>query len=135
MTRRCDGGVRRSNHGRRDAAPVHVGIGVVVTMHVIVFRATLIDESVLGEHESIVAEMRRLATELGGCLAWRDSLDGLTYWGYVLFESDESLLAWKHDPRHADLRLRGERQVYAEFATHVFAEVRHGSWRSDPAAG
>lgn len=103
-------------------------------MQIVVFRATLIDDTVIDTHEAIADEMRGLATGMDGCLSWRDSIDGLTYWGYVLFRSDEAALAWKHHPRHAEIRRRGEHDAYSEFATHVFAEVRHASWRAEPAA-
>lgn len=104
-------------------------------MQIVVFRATLIDESVIDAHEAIVHEMRSLAAGGDGCLGWRDSLDGLTFWGYVLFRSDDAVIAWKNHSRHAELRRRGEQDVYSEFATHVFAEVRHASWRPDRATG
>ena len=106
-----------------------------MTMQIVVFRATLIDDTVMGRHEAIAGEMRALATGVDGCLGWRDSMDGPTFWGYVLFRSDEAVLAWKNHPRHAELRQLGERGVYCKFATHVFADVRHASWRADPAEG
>ena len=105
-----------------------------MTLQIIVFRATLCDATVLGTHAEMVREMRDLAEEIEGFVEWRDSIDGLTYWGYVLFESEEGAMAWKQDPRHVQIHQKGERAVYSEFATHVFASVRNASWRRDPNA-
>lgn len=104
-------------------------------MHVVVFRATLTDESLLGTHAEMVREMRELAEGLGDFVEWRDSMDGLVYWGYVMFESEVATSQWKNDPRHAEIHQRGEQAVYSDFATQVFASVRAASWRRDPASG
>lgn len=105
-----------------------------MTLQIVVFRATLCDATVLETHAEMVREMRDLAEEIDGFVEWRDSIDGLTYWGYVLFESEAAAMAWKQDPRHVQIHQKGERAVYSEFATHVFASVRNASWRRDPSA-
>lgn len=105
-----------------------------MSLHIVVFRATLVDDEVRAMHESMVADMRSLARDGDGYVEWRDSMDGLTYWGYVLFDSAEAAMAWKQDPRHVEIHQRGEREVYSEFATHVFVSERNSSWRRDPNA-
>ena len=105
-----------------------------MTLQIVVFRATLTDGTVLETHAGIVGDMRDLAKGLDGYVEWPDSIAGLTYWGYVLFESEEAARAWKDHPRHAELRRHGERAAYSESATHVFASVRNASWRRDPNA-
>lgn len=102
-----------------------------MTLQIVVFRATLIDQGVRDTHEAMARDMRDLARELEGFVEWRDSMDGLTFWGYVLFEDEATALAWKEHPRHVEIHQQGERQVYSEFATHAFASVRNSSWRRD----
>lgn len=105
-----------------------------MSLQIVVFRATLADDSVRDTHTGMVRDMRELARGIDGYVEWRDSMDGLTFWGYVLFETEEAALAWKQHPRHVEIHRRGEQAVYTEFATHVFASVRNASWRRDPAA-
>jgi heme-degrading monooxygenase HmoA len=104
-----------------------------MTLQAVVFRATLTDPSARATHDRMVVEMRDLARGIDGFVEWRDAMDDLTYWGYVIFESEEAALAWKGDPRHKAIHEHGE-LVYTEFATHAFASVRNASWRRDPNA-
>lgn len=101
-------------------------------MHAVVFRATLRDHSLRPTHDLMVDEMRELAESIDDFVEWRDALDGLAYWGYVMFESAASTLAWKAHPRHAEIHGRAERAVYSEFAVRVFEEVRGSSWEREP---
>ncbi len=81
----------------------------------------------------MVRRMRELAEQIDGFVEWRDSSDGLTYWGFVVFASPEAALSWKGNPTHGQIHRDGEESVYSAFSTQVFELVREASWRRDDA--
>lgn len=101
-----------------------------MTPQVVVFRATLADESALPAHERMATAMRQSAAAVDGFVEWRDALDGLIYWGHAIFESEEAARAWPGDPRHGGNHDHAE-LGYTEFSTHAYASVRGVSWRPD----
>lgn len=100
---------------------------LLVSRQIVVFRAAIIDASAIVTHERLVDEMRELARQIDGFVEWRDAMDGLTYWGHVMFETERAALAWNGDPRHEAIHDHSK-LVYTEFSTHAFASVRDASW-------
>ena len=99
-----------------------------MSQQIVVFRAVIADASAIATHQRMVDAMRDLARQIDGFVEWRDAMDGLTYWGHVMFESESAALAWNGDPRHEAIHDHGD-LVYTEFSTHAFASVRKASWR------
>ena len=103
-------------------------------LQLVSFRATVRDESLRPVHEQMVAGMRDLAEAIDGFVEWRAATDGRTYWGFVVFDSDEAAQSWKLHPDHGRIHREGEESVYSEFRTQVFELVREASWqRADDA--
>ena len=95
------------------------------------FSVTLRDPSHAGDHVEMVRSMRQLAEQIDGFVQWRDSSDGLTYWGFVVFDSDRAAQEWKGIPTHGSIHQQGEDSVYDEFLTEVFELVRENHWYRD----
>ncbi|MGD9999904.1 MAG: hypothetical protein AB7U39_23550 [Ilumatobacteraceae bacterium] len=104
-----------------------------MALQLVSFRATLNDPSFGEVHEGMVKGMRDLAESIDGFVEWRDAMDGLEYWGFVVFASDEAAQAWKGHPTHAAIHQQGEESVYSGFSTQVFEQVRGAEWRRDDA--
>jgi heme-degrading monooxygenase HmoA len=102
-----------------------------VTKHLVSFATTLLDERLMPTHLDMVRRMRELAEQIDGFVEWRDSYDGLDYWGFVVFASPEAALSWKANPTHGQIHQEGEAAVYSAFSTQVFELVREASWRRD----
>ncbi|MBI5087965.1 MAG: hypothetical protein HZB15_03600 [Actinobacteria bacterium] len=104
-----------------------------MALQLVSFRATLRDSALRGVHEEMVRGMRDLAEAIDGFVEWRDATDGLEYWGFVVFDSDEAAQSWKAHPTHGAIHQQGEASVYSEFGTQVFEQVRGAQWRRDDA--
>jgi heme-degrading monooxygenase HmoA len=104
---------------------------IVMARQLVSFRATLRDPSLREVHEEMVRGMRDLAEAIDGFVEWRDATEGLDYWGFVVFESDEAAQSWKAHPTHGAIHRQGEVSVYSQFATQVFEQVRGAEWRRD----
>jgi heme-degrading monooxygenase HmoA len=102
-----------------------------MTKQLVSFSVTLRDESHADQHVDMVRRMRELAEQIDGFVQWRDSSDGLTYWGFVVFESDRAAQEWKGNPTHGAIHQEGEDAVYDEFHTEVFEIVRENHWFRD----
>lgn len=102
-------------------------------MQLVYFRAARSDHRHDAAHAEMVRGMRALAESIDGFVEWRDcsDADGLDYWGIVIFDSEESALAWKGHPTHNAIHQRGEDEVYTSFGTLVFDLVRQASWSRD----
>lgn len=78
----------------------------------------------------MVEAMRDLAEATPGFVAWHDVVapDPDTSMGAILFESEESLSAWREHPDHAAAHQRGEDAVYRSFNVQIYELVRENVW-------
>jgi heme-degrading monooxygenase HmoA len=106
-------------------------VTAVATKQLVSFSVRLRDGSCVDDHVDMVRRMRQLAEQIDGFVEWRDASDATTYWGFVVFESEQAAQLWKRDPMHGAIHQQGEDGVYDEFHTEVFQLVRENHWYRD----
>lgn len=105
-------------------------------MRLVLFSTTLRHDEVRDEHREMVESMRELAEATPGFVAWHDvvAADPDTSSGVIVFDSEESLAAWREHPDHGAVHQRGEDAVYRSFDVQIYELVRENTWRLDDGA-
>jgi len=102
--------------------------GGLVVLH---FTTTLRDPSTQGRHDEMVRQMRELAERTPGYLGWYEPPSdgpGAPPSGVLVFDSQESLGAWRDDPLHGQIHVEGEEAVYSSFDVTILEPVRRNTW-------